>query len=462
LPERRPPDLPPPAPSPKDTPKEKPPRPGTNREEADSLGEALVKAASEQQDGLLEKLRKGKGPEYTLALAAAIGQLSAEVKEKARQTLVDRLMRFTSATLLAYLGSENPELRRAAALALGLKDNKDHVSELIDLLEDPEPSVVDAAQAALKRLTGREMASKERAEDRPDQTPESRGKTSPAPPPAATRSATEGSRASKGKQPKEKDDLPDPSLVPPQETPRGVKTILQANEIALRSKRASERIQAAQVLGGLGEEGKPARRLLCAAMLDPVVEVRVAAADALKNIDPKIHYQAVLLATEKVTTADEVVRLVRLLEKIQKQEEDGEPLAPLVIFVIKIASSNGADALRNTSLTTLTHIGRKDLASYLVIAKALTDRDPAIRSIALRGLPRMKHGKLAVPKLLALLRVDLPALRIATIETLTDLADESTEEIIYEAIRAQRYHNDESVRTAVDTALNKLENKHDP
>jgi len=139
-----------------------------------------------------------------------------------------------------------------------------------------------------------------------------------------------------------------------------VKAIIRANALALYSKRPSERIQAARVLGGLGEEGKPARRLLCGAMLDPVIDVRVAAADALKNIDPKMHYLAVVLATEKVATNLDSAHVVTLLGKIQRLEEDGEPLAPLVSYVVKFAASNGANTLLTTALTTLSRIGRKD------------------------------------------------------------------------------------------------------
>jgi HEAT repeat protein len=462
--ENRPPDLPPPVRSPKDDPKKQPPPSYSNQTEADSLREELVKAGAQQQDGLLEKLRKGKGPEYTEALAEAIGQLSSEAKKKARRTLADRLTRFTANTLLAYLGSENPELRRAAALALGMKDEKDHISELIDMLDDPEPSVVQAVHAALKSLTSPDTAPEDQTQTRPARTGGAKAQASssrqPMPPPEA-KPPGQGSQVRKAKQQTKDEDVPDVSLVPPEETSSSVKAIIQANALALSSRSASERIQAAQVLGGLGEAGKPARRFLCAAMLDPVVAVRVAAADALKNVDPKLHYLAVVLATEKVGTMNDAARIVTLLKKIQKLEEDGEPLAPIVAYVVKFATSNGAIDLFTTALATLTHIGRKDLSSYRIIATALSNRDPAIRALALRGLARMKHGKLAVPRILVLVRIDTPANRIAAIETLATLADESTEEIIYSAINAQRYHSDEGVRRAVEAALNKLENKHD-
>jgi HEAT repeat protein len=484
--ESRPPQLPSPPRTATATRPDKPSSGGANRGKADSLVEELVKAATEQQEILLEKMRQGKGPEYTQALASAIGQLSGEAKEKARQTLAERLTRFTANTLLAYLGSEDAELRRAAALALGMKDDKDHISELTDLLGDSEPSVVEAAHAALQKLTSRKDETEKRADSRPAQTQESQNPTSPsrlprhiakAPPPPKnppapkeeqkkeeTGALTKGSQGMKTDRQKQDGGVPDVSFGGvPAETSGAVKATIRANTLALFSKRASERMEAAKVLGGLGEEGKPARRSLCAAMLDPVIAVRVAAADALKNIDPKMHYLAVVLATEKVANKSDADRVAKLLEKKQKIEEDGEPLTPLVIFVVKYAAASyELKPLLITSLGTLSRIGRKDLSSYRVMATALTNRDEQVRAVALRGLARMKHGKLAVSRILALMRIDVPDNRIAAIEALTALADESTEEILADAIAAQRYHDDEKVRRAVESALNKLENKQAP
>jgi hypothetical protein len=105
----------------------------------------------------------------------------------------------------------------------------------------------------------------------------------------------------------------------------------------------------------------------------------------------------------------------------------------------------------------LSHIGRNDLASYKLIASALGNQNAHVRSVALNSLVRMKHGKLAVSTILKLLKTD-NANRVLIIETLTALADESTEEIIADAIAAQRYHEDARVRQAVDVALNKLKN----
>ncbi len=110
-----------------------------------------------QQGELLEQYQSNKGVAYTQALADAIPRLSAPVQAKARDALAERLSRMTAGTLRARLKDEDREIRRAAALACAMKEDRDQVSALIDLLEDPQPTVVHAAHAALKSLTGKDF-----------------------------------------------------------------------------------------------------------------------------------------------------------------------------------------------------------------------------------------------------------------------------------------------------------------
>ena len=97
---------------------------------------------------------------YTDGLAAAIPQLDGAVKSKAREALAERLARMTAATLRDKLTEDNPEIRRAAALACTVKGDKQFVPDLIPLLEDHEPLVARAAQAALKDLTGQNLGAR--------------------------------------------------------------------------------------------------------------------------------------------------------------------------------------------------------------------------------------------------------------------------------------------------------------
>jgi hypothetical protein len=259
------------------------------------------------------------------------------------------------------------------------------------------------------------------------------------------------------KQQKKEDDLPDVAFQVPEETPAEVKAVIKDNALRLFAKQPSERVKAAQVLGELGEKGKPVRILLCRTMLDSDATVRVAAADALKSIDPKMQFLAVALLTEENS-----VKRQELFQKIKKLEDDGAPLSPLIAhFVVQSAVAKD-DAGLIQLITVLGSIARNDLAACEVIASALDNKSQAVRQTALKELPRMKHGKLVVNKIILLLNIDVAENRIAAIEALAALADDSTEEILAVAIAGQRYHKEESVRKAVEVGLNKLQNREKP
>jgi hypothetical protein len=120
------------------------------------MSDDLASASDAQQNELLMKYKEGKGPNYTQALAGAIPRLKGDNKSKARDALAERLTRMTADTLRAQLKDDDPEIRRAAALACAMKDDKSHVPDLIPLLDDAEPLVGRAAHAALKSLSNQD------------------------------------------------------------------------------------------------------------------------------------------------------------------------------------------------------------------------------------------------------------------------------------------------------------------
>lgn len=130
--------------------KDKPP---AAHNEAARLGAQLLKASGAEQKQLLDQFREGRGSSYTEELATVIPRLTGEAKNKAREALAERVARMTSATLADKLRDEDLEIRRAAALACEMKEDRAHIARLIDLLDDPEPPVARAAHVALKSLT---------------------------------------------------------------------------------------------------------------------------------------------------------------------------------------------------------------------------------------------------------------------------------------------------------------------
>ena len=121
------------------------------------LARELFQAPAERRGPLLEKYRDGKGVVFTEALAGAIPQMAGDSRDKAREALAERLTRMKVDTLVRYFQDQDAEIRRAAALAAAMKDDKALIPALINLLTDSEPAVARAAHAALKDMSGQQI-----------------------------------------------------------------------------------------------------------------------------------------------------------------------------------------------------------------------------------------------------------------------------------------------------------------
>ena len=131
--------------------------PASEDTEGAMMARELFQAPAERRGQLIEKYRDGKGVTFTEALAGAIPQMAGEGKDKAREALAERLTRMKADTLVRYFQDQDAEIRRAAALAAAMKEDKTLIPALILLLEDPEPAVTRAAHAALKDLSGEKL-----------------------------------------------------------------------------------------------------------------------------------------------------------------------------------------------------------------------------------------------------------------------------------------------------------------
>jgi hypothetical protein len=125
--------------------------------DAAKWGEELVGADAARQDALLHKLRDTPGPSYTQALAGAIPKLRGTAKTKARQALARRFEALDGKALHNEMRSPELEIRRAAAVASGAKKAKELIPDLIELLGDPEPAVLQAAHSSLRQMTGQDF-----------------------------------------------------------------------------------------------------------------------------------------------------------------------------------------------------------------------------------------------------------------------------------------------------------------
>lgn len=109
-------------------------------------GPGLVKA--------LAAARDAKGGDYTIGIAAAVHRLDGDAKKAAREALAERLARMSATTLRALMTSTDPEVRRGAVVAAAMRDDKDHIPDLIGRVNDEDDRVVRAARAGLRSLTG--------------------------------------------------------------------------------------------------------------------------------------------------------------------------------------------------------------------------------------------------------------------------------------------------------------------
>jgi hypothetical protein len=117
----------------------------------------LVNAKADEQLSMLVRLREAKDGDSTEAIALAIPKLSGDIQQQARDALTERLTRLPAAVLRDKFQDDNPEVRCAAALACGRKIAKEHIVDLLQLLDDPEMAVVQSARVALTELSGEDF-----------------------------------------------------------------------------------------------------------------------------------------------------------------------------------------------------------------------------------------------------------------------------------------------------------------
>lgn len=94
----------------------------------------------------------------------------------------------------------------------------------------------------------------------------------------------------------------------------------------LSDKKAKTRLEAVSELASLGAEAAPATRHLCAAMLDPLPAVRVAALAAVEKTAPKLHTQLQTMAVDAKQANRDAA-----LARIGKMGEDGRPAVPFLL-----------------------------------------------------------------------------------------------------------------------------------
>src|SRR5262249_18526521 len=120
-----------------------------------SVAELAAAAGSERGPRLtqvLTELARRQGEQVVAALAGASASYEKDVRQLARGLLAQNLARQGAAALQGRLKGERPEVRLAAAQAVGTL-GLPLGAELIALLSDSEQEVSQAARQALVRLS---------------------------------------------------------------------------------------------------------------------------------------------------------------------------------------------------------------------------------------------------------------------------------------------------------------------
>ncbi len=121
--------------------------------EIEKIATGLTSAADAAWQAKLDEARDGKGTRWTRGLVLGCNRLEAERKQQARDALAERLTRMTAKTLREMLADPEIELRRAASLAAGMREDKLLIPALIERITDPSEIVVRAAKASLKSIS---------------------------------------------------------------------------------------------------------------------------------------------------------------------------------------------------------------------------------------------------------------------------------------------------------------------
>ncbi|MGL4424238.1 MAG: HEAT repeat domain-containing protein, partial [Gemmataceae bacterium] len=132
---------------------------------AEAIAEELVVVPEAEWLTKLRVTKESKGAQFTLGIAMAIGRLDGKRQYQCREALAERLTRLAPETLKRLLADRDSELRRAACLAIGMKDDKKQIRELIERVTDIDESVIRAAKASLKSMTDQNFGPPPKASD---------------------------------------------------------------------------------------------------------------------------------------------------------------------------------------------------------------------------------------------------------------------------------------------------------
>jgi HEAT repeat protein len=342
--------------------------------------------------------------------------------------------------------AENEDLRTSAIddlVTIADEANRAAIEDLLEQLRrDRSPRIRTAVEVALDRLTnggGRPVAQGNPRGGRGG-WPVAQGKP---------RDAQGGRPAADRKPPQE-------HQPPPPRDPQADARLAQLIK-NLKSKKASDRIKAADTIGAMGENAKDARQALCDAMLDTNREVLLAVSSALEKLDPALHKPVFILVVDGNGMAQ-----IDALRTLAALGREGNPALSVVL-----AFARTHPAALPVVIGTLAAIAPEDRRVLRILLSNLQDTGPrAMRGgysaclTAIDALPRTPFKKEAVKALIPLLDPSHSQLvRLAAAQALGEIGAAAKDAT--KSLKAMTIDPSARMRAAAAAALQKIEQAGD-
>ena len=219
----------------------------------------------------------------------------------------------------------------------------------------------------------------------------------------------------------------------------------------------TSRLKAIEQAGQLGEKGKPLLRTLSTGMLAKEQKVRVASAAAMKLIDDNVADLAVKL----ILNFDKVD-----FEVIQKQGASVvEPLVPLLInrFDFLLNQPRPSDAILSKSQLILnclyTNAPNDDDVNKLIL-RVLKSPLKHLQHTGVIGARLIKDGRKGMDDIIRIAKIcPDEGIRLEAIKSVIELTDDDNRKTVTKSLSEIRFDNSETIRKAVDNALDKIKSK---
>lgn len=226
-----------------------------------------------------------------------------------------------------------------------------------------------------------------------------------------------------------------------------------------KGKTPADRMKAADELLKMGTKAKTATGPLCRALFDPSTQVRVAALDALKQVNPDV-YAPVAALVSPLSEADLLFMgssgRPEAVTALAQLGAEGRAAVPVLVWYKTQISQPGGWPQVPAVVDTLAALAPDDPAVAALLVQGLSkDGFAAARLSAAKGLAKTKASKESVAALAAAVRGDPVAeVRLVAVNALGAFGADAKAAL--KAIEAAKMDPDQRVREAARAAIEKV------